>query len=150
MRTLPTIALALALALLGRAPTARGGATKAAAPTYRVIVHPSNPNTTVGRKFLEEAFLKKTTSWPGGGAIRPVDLGPTSSIRSHFSSDVLHRSVAEVKSYWQQWIFTGRGVPPPELASDDDVVKYVLKYSGAVGYVAGSTTLNGTKPVAVN
>ena len=118
-------------------------------PAYRVIVNPKNPNVSAPRKFVEEVFLKKTTTWPGGGTIRPADQSAGAPPRKPFSDEVLHKSVAEVKSYWQQAIFAGRDVPPPELGSDEDVVKYVLKYDGAIGYVSGSTNLDGAKVLAV-
>jgi ABC-type phosphate transport system substrate-binding protein len=118
-------------------------------PVYQVIVNPNNPYTSVPRRFLVDAFLKKTTTWASGDVIRPVDLGPKSPVRARFSEDVLRRSVAEVKSYWQQRIFSGGDVPPPELASDEEVVSYVLKYPWAVGYVSGGAKLDGTKTVTI-
>jgi len=125
----------------------RAGA--APAPVFVVIVNPSNPTNHVDRKFLADAFLKKTTRWDDGELIRPVDQVPDSPVRRKFSEDVVKRSVAAVRSYWQQVIFTGRGVPPPEVGGDDEVVRYVLKYSGAVGYVSGSANADGAKVIAV-
>jgi hypothetical protein len=72
-----------------------------------------------------------------------------SAARNKFSEEVLRQPVDAVKNYWQQMIFTGRDVPPPELDSDEDVVKYVLKYAGALGYVSGSSNLNGAKVVTL-
>ncbi len=124
-------------------------APAASAPPYQIIVNPTNPAASVERKFLEDAFLKKTTTWPSGDVIRPVDLAPDSATRNRFSRDVLNRSVEAVKSYWQQRIFSGRDVPPPELDHDDDVVKFVLGHPGGVGYVSGTATVTGAKVVAV-
>jgi ABC-type phosphate transport system substrate-binding protein len=119
------------------------------APAFQMIVNPSNGATSVDREFLASAFLKKTTEWPSGEVIRPVDLPPSSPLRHRFSEEVLHRSVAEVKVYWQQRIFSGRDVPPPELDTDEAVVTYVLRHQGGVGYVSGTATLNGAKVVGV-
>jgi hypothetical protein len=58
--------------------------------------------------------------------------------------------VAAIKAYWQQRIFSGRGVPPPELGTDAHVVAYVLKYDGAVGYVSAAAELEGTRVVTVS
>jgi ABC-type phosphate transport system substrate-binding protein len=110
--------------------------TRASSGSFRLIVNPANGVTALDRKFLADAFLKKTTRWPGGELIRPVDLGTESAIRRRFSEDVLGRSVAAVKSYWQQMIFSGRAVPPPELDSDEEVIRYVAKYAGAMGYIS--------------
>jgi ABC-type phosphate transport system substrate-binding protein len=117
--------------------------------SYVVVVHPGNPVATLDRKFLEEAFLKKTTRWPNDQVIRPVDLVPSSPVRRQFTDDVLKRPVEAVKGYWQQRIFSGRDVPPPELNSDSDVIKYVLQYEGAVGYVSSGTPLGGAKVIVV-
>jgi hypothetical protein len=91
--------------------------------------------------------LKKSTRWPGGEPIRPVDLGTESPTRRRFSEEVLSRSVVAVKSYWQQMIFSGRAVPPPELESDEEVMRYVGKYPGAIGYISGATEPAGVKVV---
>jgi ABC-type phosphate transport system substrate-binding protein len=119
------------------------------APPYRVIVHPRNPLASVERSFLADAFLKKTTRWGDGESIQPVDLVADSAARRKFSEDVLHRSISAVKSYWQQQIFSGRDIPPPELDSDVAVRDYVLKHRGAIGYLSGSADVSGVKVIAV-
>ena len=55
-----------------------------------------------------------------------------------------------VKAYWQQMIFSGREVPPPEKASAKDVVAFVSANRGGVGYVPAGTPLGeGVKTVDV-
>lgn len=142
MRLLLVTAFAFALLALS---TPVSGDTR----LYVVIVNPSNDITSVDRDFLADAFLKKTTSWSNGTTIHPVDLPASSPIRRAFSEEVLRRSISEVKGYWQQRIFSGRDVPPPELDSDAEIVAYVLKYDGAVGYVTPGTSLNGAKLISI-
>ena len=122
---------------------------RAQAPDFRIVVHPKNPIGQLSKEFLSDAFLKKTTRWKDGEGLRPVDLRADSSARKRFSENVLKRSVAAVRSYWAQRIFSGRGVPPPELDSDDAVVEYVLKHRGGVGYVSAGAKLGTSKVVPV-
>lgn len=103
---------------------------------FRVVVNAQSAAETLDRAFIADAFLKKVTRWPDGEAIRAVDLRFEAPTRQEFSEQVLQRSPAAVRSYWQQRIFTGRGVPPPELASDEAVLAYVREHRGAVGYVS--------------
>jgi ABC-type phosphate transport system substrate-binding protein len=117
--------------------------------SWVVIVHPASPASRVSRKFLGEVFLRRATVWSDDTPIRPVDLVPDSPVRSHFSQEILARSVAAVRSYWQQRIFSGQGLPPPELAGDDLVVAYVASHSGAIGYVASGTRLDGVRALTV-
>jgi hypothetical protein len=118
-------------------------------PAYRIITHPSNPDTSVERRFLAQAFLKKASTWSDGEPIRPVDLLAGSPVRRRFSEEVLERPVAAVRSYWQQMIFSGRGLPPPELDNDEAVVGYVSKHPGAIGYVSGTADVRSTRVIVV-
>jgi ABC-type phosphate transport system substrate-binding protein len=144
---LSIVALGLTLARAPGAGPAR--AEPPPAPSYRVIVHPESRDTALARTFLADAFLKKVTRWRGGQVVRPVDLPVASPVRHKFSEEVLGRSVAAVRSYWQQLIFSGRDVPPPELDSDAAVIAYVLRTPGAVGYVSGAAALGAARPIAV-
>jgi hypothetical protein len=122
---------------------------RAAEVDFRVIVDPESVFTTATRELLAEAFLKTSTRWPDGETIRPVDQRPDSPVRKAFSDGILRRSVAAIRSYWQQRIFSGRGVPPPELDSDDAVVKYVSEHRGAVGYISAAARTGETKVITV-
>lgn len=118
-------------------------------PLFRVIVHPSNPLRAAERELVADAFLKKVTRWPGGESIRAVDLRPDDQVRRRFSESVLKRGVGAVRSYWQQRIFSGRDVPPPELDSEASVVSFVAKFPGAIGYVSGSAKLSGVAELGI-
>jgi ABC-type phosphate transport system substrate-binding protein len=116
---------------------------------YLVIVHPNNPVTDLDRTFLRDAFLKRKPVWSNNETIRPVDLSADFPAREQFSREVLKRGVAEVKNYWYQQIFSGKGVPPPELDSEAAVIAYVIRNIGAIGYVSASRNPAGAKVVAV-
>jgi ABC-type phosphate transport system substrate-binding protein len=113
--------------------------------SFLIIVHPNTAAQEVTREFVAQAFLKRLTSWPDGETIRPVDLRSDARVRGAFSSSLLKRSVTAMRSYWQQRIFSGRELPPPELDSDDAVVRYVLANVGAIGYVSVGTKVHGAK-----
>lgn len=116
---------------------------------FVLIVNRENRIDSATRDFLEQAFLKKTTRWNDDEPIRPVDLAPASPVRRAFSERILRRSVEAVKNYWQQRIFSGRAVPPPELDSDREVVAYVAKHRGGIGYVSPDTDPSPNKRIIV-
>lgn len=143
------IRAALLLLTCLAAATAVGADARAPVPAFQVIVNSESPITTVERKFLADLFLKKATQWPHLEVARPVDLRTDTPARRAFSEDILRRSVAAVKSYWQQSVFSGREVPPPELESDAAVVQFVLRHRGAVGYVSGATNVGGARILTI-
>lgn len=130
-----------------------GGSSRVAdasdAAELKIIVHSSNAARAVDQSFLADAFLKKVTRWPSGETIRPLDQRPDTAVRRSFSRGILKRTVAAVRSYWQQRIFSGRDVPPPELDSDASVIAYVERTPGAVGYVATGAKLGSSRELQV-
>ena len=141
MRTILTIAVCLA-ALLGAAPAQAQG--------YRVIVNVSNPTARLTKDQLERVYLKKTTTWNSGASVAVVDQSARSKVREQFSMSVLGRDVATIKNYWQQSLFSGRGVPPIEQAGDQQVIAFVQGNPNAIGYVAECPPLtDGVKAVEI-
>jgi len=112
-----------------------------AADAFVVIVNTANPAAALKSQEISDIFLKKATAWSDGTKAAPVDLDETSSARDGFSRQVHKKSTAAVKSYWQKMIFSGREVPPPEKVSADEVVAFVRKYPGGIGYVPPGTAL---------
>ena len=117
--------------------------------SIRVIVNAKSSVAKLERRQVSDLFLKKRSRL-GNANAAPVDLGPKSEVRARFSRQILQRDLASVRSYWAQLVFSGRGVPPPELASERDVVEYVASHAGAIGYVSGSASLVGVKAVEVD
>ena len=115
----------------------------------RVIINSKSSATKLDKRFVADVFLKKRTHWDDAAAIQPIDLGQKSSVREQFSRDVLDRDVASVRRYWAQLVFSGRGVPPPEVGSETEVVKYVAAHAGAIGYVSAGTELKGVKVLEI-
>ena len=146
MRRLAVLLVVVAAGAVLGPPPARAAPDSAA---FVVIVDPENPSVSLDRTFVAEAFLKKTTRWPKGNVIKPADLPPDTQVRERFSHDVLRRSVGAVKSYWNQMIFSGRDVPPPELGSEEDIVRYVSSHRGAIGYVSPSAPLGNARVVTI-
>ena len=118
-------------------------ARPARAQGYVVIVNGGNAVKTLSREQLTNIFLKKMLRWDGGATIAPVDQDKSSKVRESFTKAVHGRSVSAVDSYWQQQIFAGKDVPPPEKDSDADVIAYVTANANAIGYVSAGAAVPG-------
>lgn len=154
MRVIQIATIMLLVSALSSTLGAQKSNAKTSLPAYSasgyvIIINPGNRSRTLDRKFVANVFLKKTKYWPNGTAIHPVDLKFNSSMREKFTEDILKRSINAVKTYWQQRIFSGRDLPPPELDSHSAVVSYVLKHAGGIGYVSAATPLGNAAVVTV-
>lgn len=148
-RGLRATVLALAWLASCHANAAEPSPARRPVPSWRIVVHPQLAIGGLDRRELTDIFLKKKTRWPNGQAIHVVDLAADSPTRARFTEDVMGRSVGAVKSYWQQIIFAGRGLPPPELASDEAVIGWVLRHAGGIGYISGAAGHGPTRVVPV-
>ena len=119
------------------------------AQEFKVIVNSANSTSELSTDVTAKLFLKQSTKFPNGTAAQPVDLAKTSAVRAAFSKAVLGRPSSAVETYWQQQIFSGKDVPPPAKASDDDVIAFVKANPGAIGYVSAGASTAGVKVVDV-
>lgn len=135
--------LAIAIAILGLS-----SASSARDVRFKVIVHPDNPSDAVSRDFLRNAFLKKQSEWHGH-TVRPIDLSTRHPERERFTRDVIRKSWSQLRAYWNQQVFSGKAVPPPEADSPAAVVAYVLENPGAVGYIPADADTGKAKVIPV-
>jgi ABC-type phosphate transport system substrate-binding protein len=137
--------LTLAMVVLGLASASIAGDDEG----FKVIVNPENSAASIDRDFLRDVYLKKATEWSDGETTHPVDLAPKFPARDKFTERVIRKSPAQLKSYWNQQIFSGKGVPPPEADSTQDVIAYVLANKGAVGYLPADADPGKAKVVRI-
>ncbi len=138
--------LALSLGTVAGAPRLEAQS----AQPFVVVVHESNPVTSISRDELSRIFLKKITVWRTKRPVTVVDQRESSKVREQFTRSVHHREVSSVASFWQQQIFAGRAVPPAQRTSDADVMSFVANNPDAIGYVsAGAALAPGLKTVVV-
>ena len=113
--------------------------------TYKVIVNAANPVSTISRQKLSKFFLKKLTKWDNGKEVHPIDLVDNSPVRKLFTKEIHKKGIWNIKAYWQNQIFSGRKVPPPEIMNEKDVLILVEKDTLAIGYVSASLPIDSSK-----
>ena len=112
---------------------------------FVLIANRANPVTSLEREEVSKLFLLKRSHWPTGQRVQPVDQVETSPVRRRFSAAIIGMDVPSVKSFWQEYVFSGKGEPPPERATDTDVIAFVASHPNAVGYVSVVPRMEGVK-----
>lgn len=119
-------------------------ATAAPETEFKIIVHPDNPVGAVEVSFLRDVYLKKTVSWGHGRSARPIDLSP---VRERFAAKVLRKTPSQLRYYWNGRVFSGKGVPPPQVDSVAAAVEYVIEHPGAVAYLPADADTGDAKVI---
>jgi hypothetical protein len=122
---------------------------RASSDAFQVIVHPSCTQSSVSPDLLRRVWLKKATTWDDGTTVRPIDLPAGDETRDRFTRDIIKKTPSQLKSYWNQQIFSGKGVPPPEAHSAADAIAYVVAHEGAVAYLPAGADIGGAKRIDV-
>ncbi len=99
-----------------------------------VIVHPHNANT-LSETDIARIFLGKKKAYPDGAEAIPVDQAEGSAVRSAFVTTVLKKNNHQIKAYWAQLLFTGKGVPPKEVGDSANVKTLVAENPALIGYI---------------
>lgn len=115
-----------------------------------VIVHPSN-SVALSQDDINKIFTGRTKTFADGKAAEPLNLAEAVAVRADFDQKALGRSSSQMKAYWSKLVFTGKGTPPKELASEQEVLDAVAKNPAAIGYVsAGAVTGNVKVALTLN
>lgn len=92
----------------------------------------SNSATQIAAGDIKEVFTGEK-QFAGSIRLIPVDNGPA---QERFLSDVLRMDAAHYNTIWTKKSFR-EGLNPPSVKSgDSEVLNFVRKTSGAVGYVS--------------
>ncbi|MDX2018946.1 MAG: hypothetical protein SF187_01800 [Deltaproteobacteria bacterium] len=138
------IALILVLAALGKP------AVSATPVEIAVIVHASNPNTTMTADDIRSHFMKQKSAWPNGEKIRPVESEMDDGARTVFITKVLKTNATDLERHWLEIKYRSAESPPKRMTDDEGVIKYIGAFKGAIGFVAASSLEKASdKPIKV-
>lgn len=118
------------------------------AADVKVVANPSVKTDSISAGELKSVFLLQTKTLKDGSSVVPV-LEKSGVAHRAFLREYLDRGDAEIWTYYQGMVFTGKASMPKTLNSDDEVVAYVARTRGAIGYVSSTADTEGVKVLIV-
>lgn len=97
---------------------------------------------------LKSVFLLQKRALQDGSIVTPV-VQKSGATQELFLREYMDCDPEEIHTYYYGLVFTGKGVMPKELHSDAEVVEYVARTRGAIGYVSSAASSKGVKILAV-
>jgi ABC-type phosphate transport system substrate-binding protein len=113
-----------------------------------VIANPSVAASSVSAEELKGVFLLTKSTLSDGSRAEPV-LEKGGPAHEAFLSQYLAKTDSALQTYYRSLVFTGKGSMPKTLGSDAEVVAYVAKTKGAIGYVSAGASVAGVKSLPV-
>ena len=118
-------------------------AAAAFAGDVKIIVNSSVSAESISANELKGIFLATSTSL-NGSHVEPV-LEKGGPVHEAFVKEYLGKTDSALQTYYRSLVFTGKGSMPKMLAGDAEVVGYVAKTKGAIGYVSSGASTAGVK-----
>lgn len=106
----------------------------ATGPERIAVIVRADRTVEAGIDDVAQIYLKKRRFWPDRRPILPVNRQIGSREREAFTRNVFADIARGLPMYWNRQYFRGV-LPPPTLASDEAVKRYIALEENAIGYV---------------
>jgi hypothetical protein len=106
-----------------------------------LIAHKSTPAATLDNSSILDIFTLNTKSWSDGGKITLLEIKGDSPAKTKFYA-ALGTSFVEMQRLWLKKQFSGKGLPPTGIGSEQELIEKVASTPGAVGYVSADNAKN--------
>ncbi|MGA2349573.1 MAG: hypothetical protein ABSF70_03995 [Terracidiphilus sp.] len=120
---------------------------QAFAADVKVIANTSVSASSISAGDIKDVFLLDKDSL-GGSHVEPV-LARGGAAHEAFLKEYLGKNDTALQAFYRSLVFTGKASMPKSLPSDAEVVAYVAKTKGAVGYVSSGAPTEGVKTLQV-
>jgi ABC-type phosphate transport system substrate-binding protein len=122
-------------------------ARRLACADIKVIANPDVGAVSATSAEIKAVFLGTKDSLSDGSHVQPVIL--KGSPCDSFARSYIGKSGAGLVTYYRELVFSGTGVIPKMFASENELIAYVSRTRGAIGYVSSGTATSGVKVLAV-
>jgi hypothetical protein len=119
----------------------------ATAADVKVIANNSVASSSISSGDIQAVFLLDKDSL-GGSHVEPV-LEKSGPAHEAFLKAYVGKNDTALQAFYRSLVFTGKASMPKSVGSDAEVIAYVAKTKGAIGYVSSATTAEGVKTLEV-
>jgi TonB family protein len=118
------------------------------AADIKVIANGSVKADAISANEVKSVFLEENNSLRDGTHVEPV-LEKDGPVHEAFLHEYLGGTGGDLQNYYRALVFSGRGSMPKQLGSDAEVVAYVARTKGAIGYVSAETIGEDVKTLTI-
>ncbi|THB74093.1 MAG: hypothetical protein D6B28_02655 [Gammaproteobacteria bacterium] len=106
-----------------------------------IIANSSLFQGTISKRELRSIFSLRLKQWRTGERIIVVTYSDATSVgktfHANFCKDALGVFPHQLQQAWDRSIYSGTGVPPKKVDTLEQMLDFIAKTKGAIGYVDG-------------
>jgi TonB family protein len=119
----------------------------AATDDLKIVANKNIGADSISAAELKSVFLEESIRF-AGTSVEPV-LEDKGAVHETFLKEYLGKDANNLETYYRTLVFNGRGSMPKTLHSDAEVLAYVAKTNGAIGYVSAAIKADNVKTLVV-
>lgn len=120
----------------------------AVAGELKIVANPGVRADSITPAELRSIFLQDRRSLSDGSHVEPV-LAKGGAAHEAFLRQYVGKSDDDLRNYYRTLVFTGTGAMPRFLDSDAEIIRYVARTKGAIGYVSADFPTMGVKVLTI-
>jgi ABC-type phosphate transport system substrate-binding protein len=101
----------------------------------KTIANANVAETAIAAKDLKSIYLGKESKWADGSRVVIVILGE-SELSDAYLKTAAGMSYGQFDKYWKKQVFTGKGKMPDKFDTEAELIAFMAKTPGAIGYVS--------------
>lgn len=113
-----------------------------------IIANMDVPVNSLTADAVKQIFLGNKTAWENGEKIVFVVQDRTDA-GDDFLETYVKKTASQYENYWKRQVFTGKGKAPRSFSSDQELVRFVARTPGTVGYISSGADTGKTKIISV-
>ena len=112
-----------------------------------IIVHPEQDDTLLSRTSIRAMFAMRIPQWPDGSPVQVFVFEDNHPLHIQFSKSILGMFPYQLRRIWDRQVFSGTGIGPTIVASEQEMLSRVARTKGAIGYVEPGSINDSVRPL---
>ncbi len=115
-----------------------------------IIVHPEQDNILLSRTSIRAMFAMRIPQWPDGSPVHVFVFEDNHPLHIQFSKSILGMFPYQLRRIWDRQVFSGTGIEPTIVASEQEMLSRVARTKGAIGYVETGSFNDSVRPLGTS
>jgi ABC-type phosphate transport system substrate-binding protein len=111
------------------------------ASAIEVVTHPQVAVSSLTKSQLRRIYTMRQLRWSDNSAISVFVLPSQHKLHKRFAKEKLQIFPYQLNRIWHKLTYSGLGVAPTIVASEQELIQAIIKTPGAIGYIDDKTLI---------
>lgn len=104
----------------------------------KIIANPGVKTLELKKKDIRDIYTGVTKIWETDGKVI-IAILEGSELHKQFLEEYVNKTPIQFRNYWREKVFTGEGESPKPFKTEEELIEFVAKTRGAIGYISSPT-----------